>query len=409
MRIIFSFIRKLIVFIFLALSGVFYVFYALTPVYDFAEPAPFKGDKIFNPYDDLEPTDWKKANFQVQSKVWFGFTNGWKNNNEGIYSIYRKLGYDIITISDYMQINPYNSDSENYIPVYEHGYGIFKNHQICLGARKVLWFDFPFYQSVHQKQYILDLLEPDNEVVAIAHPRIRNAYSLEDMKLLTNYDLIEAFNQIRYSIPHWDAALSAGNLHYLLANDDAHDISVPEEVGRVCTYINTPSLKPEAVYAALKSGKAYAADIHMDYDEPFEIKAEKAKLVPQLLSCKVTDNVLKILLTEPAEKITFVGQDGKVLRNIANTDEGTYFIQPWDTYIRTEIMFPNHTRFFLNPVFRYEGDTPVMKAAAAVNRHNTLIYRTIAFSLLFVLVLTAVLYRKRRKKRRRLSPKRYYS
>lgn len=408
MRIILTFFKKFFLYLILMLLVVTYVFYAITPIYDFPESKPFNGDKIYNPYEDVEPTAWKKANFQVQSRVWFGLTNGRKNINERIQQIYKKLSYDIIVTSDYMQINPYGSGNENYIPTYEHGYGIFKNHQICIGTKKVLWFDFPLYQTVHQKQYILDQLRKDNEIVAIAHPRLRNGYSLKDMRSLVNYDLIEAFNQVRYSVAHWDAALSAGKLHYLLANDDAHDISVPEEVGRVCTFVNTTSLKAEDVYFALKNGKTFAADIHMDYDENFEEKAEKAKKVPQLYSVSVEKSLLNVRISEPAEKVTFIGQDGKILRKVYNTDEASYFIQPWDTYVRTEIKFPNSTMFYLNPVFRYKESNPVVAENATINQINTLIYRVISFSLLILIFAIVFFYRKKRKVKRRLSPKRYY-
>lgn len=387
---------------------VFGVFYALTPIYDFPQPKPFSGNNIYNPYEECESSIWKKGNFQVQSRVWYGLTNGRKNRNEKIHEIYRKLRYDVVVTSDYMQINPYGSGLENYIPTYEHGYGIFKNHQVCLGAKKVHWLDYPFYQTIHQKQHILNLLRPDNEIVTIAHPRLRKAYSTNDMKYLANYDLIEVFNQIRYSIPHWDSALSAGKLHYLLANDDAHDISDPNEVGRVCTFINSQTTKAEDILNALKTGKTFAADIHMDYDENFEEKAEKAAKVPQLYSVNVEKNTLTIRISESAEKIKFIGQNGKVLRTIYNADEASYFIQPWDTYVRTEIKFPNSTMFFLNPVFRYSGKNPMPNAMASINHKQTLIYRIISFSVLILLVVFAYYIVKKRKRKRRYGPKRYY-
>jgi len=55
----------------------------------------------------MDSTNWKKGNFQVQSRVWLGLTNGRNNSNEAIQIVYKQLGYDIIVTSDYMKINDF--------------------------------------------------------------------------------------------------------------------------------------------------------------------------------------------------------------------------------------------------------------------------------------------------------------
>ena len=41
-----------------------------TLIYDFAEPEPFSGPDIFNPYRNMDTTHcWKKANFHTHSRV----------------------------------------------------------------------------------------------------------------------------------------------------------------------------------------------------------------------------------------------------------------------------------------------------------------------------------------------------
>ena len=80
-------------------------FYLSAPIYDFSEPQEFTGSKLYNPYKNMDNEFWRKYNFQVQSKAWGGVTDGRKNTNELIDSVYRELGFDYVATSDYMKIN----------------------------------------------------------------------------------------------------------------------------------------------------------------------------------------------------------------------------------------------------------------------------------------------------------------
>ena len=71
----------------LIIAGFFLFFIMLTlyaPGYIFPEPKPFSGNKLYNPYQDLDTSRWLKANFQVQTRVWGGITNGRKNSSEDV-------------------------------------------------------------------------------------------------------------------------------------------------------------------------------------------------------------------------------------------------------------------------------------------------------------------------------------
>lgn len=391
-----------------AVLAVFFIVYAIAPVYKFPEYAAFSGDKIFNPYDKADSTAWKKGNFQVQSRAWLGLTSGRNNLNPAIFNVYQQLGYDIIAISDYMKINRYGEDQDGYVPTYEHGYGIRKTHQVCIGAKKVNWIDYPFYQNIHHKQHIINVLRKNNEIVALAHPDLRDGYLLEDMKHLTNYDLIEVLNEIRFSVKHWDAALSAGHAKFILANDDAHDIFDPGEVGRICTYINTPTLAADDIIAALKSGNAFGADIAMEQGDNFVDKAEKHKTIPVLNSVTVRDDTLTVSLSERAQKFSFIGQNGVVAATVSDTSSASYVIKPGDTYIRTEILFSNNNKFYLNPVFRYNGNEPVQQPAAAVDIIKTYVQRGVALIIIIIVFIITTQIFKLRKKKNRINRNFYY-
>ncbi len=90
-----------------------------------------------------------------------------------------------------------------------------------------MWKDYPLFQTIHNKQHIINLLKKSSELVYIAHPKLWNGYPIEEIELLSNYDGIEVLNNYGKSIKHWDAALSPGKYVTILGNDDAHDVSNP--------------------------------------------------------------------------------------------------------------------------------------------------------------------------------------
>ncbi len=404
-------LRFLLKFVFLfvvVLIITIFINYTWAPVYNFHEPSTFKGAKLYNPYRGMDSTAWKKANFQVQSKVWWGITDGRNNSSEAINLIYKQLGFDIITISDYMRINPFGNKSSNYIPVYEHGYGFRKTHQVCIGAKKVNWIDFPFYQNLNHKQYIINTLNKNNDIVALAHPQLRDGYTLQDMHYLTNYDLIEALNRCRFSVEHWDVALSHGHLSYILANDDAHDLFNPREVGMVFTIINTRSLREEAVIDALKKGKAYGVEMFMKEGSDFVKKVEDHKKLPVVTSVEIIHDTLFVSVNEQFLEINFFGQKGLKFGMIKNAKTGFYPLNHNDTYIRTEITFKNGTKFYLNPVFWYNGAEPTQTPEPIVDFTKTWIQRGISIVIAALIGIMFYFNKHSGRRRRRISSHSHY-
>jgi hypothetical protein len=400
---LFKLLFKLFYWALILLVVLFFFNYALAPIYNFSEPVPFAGDKFLNPYSQMDSSQWKKGNFQVQSRAWMGITNGRHNTNQAIETIYKQLGYDIIVTSDYMRINTFGEDSPNYIPTYEHGYGWRKNHQVCLGASRVCWRDYPLYQSLSHKQHVLNFLRDQNEIVAIAHPELRGGYTLDDMKYLQNYDLVEAFNNVRFSVAHWDAALSNGHLAYLLANDDAHDIFNPTEVGMVFSMINTRSLNKSAVLNALKSGKSYAVRMAMRDGADYVEKANDHQNNPILNSVEVIGDTLTVELSDKADRIRFLKQGGALIHREYDTCCASYVFKPDDSYIRIEVIFPNGTEFYLNPVVRYDGTGVVKQEPPSVNQAKTWMQRGIALIIAIIILLIVVKTSRRRSTRKKNS------
>ncbi len=164
--------------------------YAWAPVYRFPEPAPFSGSFFYNPYANASP-NWQRANFHAHGRAWRGITNGAQSDEE-VARRYRQLGYDVPGVSNYQYIAARHGIDT--IPVYEHGYNVSKQHQLAIGAHRVVWLDFLLWQSLSHSQHIIDRLKQTSELVALAHPATRDAYTADEMGLLAGYDLIEVIN-----------------------------------------------------------------------------------------------------------------------------------------------------------------------------------------------------------------------
>jgi len=378
------------------LFGMLVMFYLMAPVYTFSDPKVFTGDKLYNPYQKMDTNNWLRYNFQVQSKAWGGVTDGRKNSNQLIDSVYNELGFDYVATSDYQKINRHGSNKPSYIPTYEHGYNIYKTHQVCVGAKKVLWIDLLWFQTLSMKQWIIDMLDKDCEIVVLAHPLLRHGYTVEEMKYLTNYEMMEVLNNLRISTDHWDAALSSGQVVWLMGNDDAHDVLHPNDVGRKFTVIKSPSTNKEDIIRSLKAGSSYGVDFYPTMDVPIAERIERLKHVPVINKVDLVDDTLKVSVDQTATEIHFIGQNGIIRHTVFDTNFASYKIKSTDSYIRTVFRFKDGTSIYLNPVIRHDGDTPVSLKTAVINEKATLGLRIFYF----LSILTVIyLVRNRRQKR----------
>ena len=354
--------------------------YLLSPIYKFPDASVFKGEKIYNPYKKMDSTHWRKANFHAHSRMLFGLTDGRKSTTENIIETYNKLGFDIIGISDYMHLN-----EKSYVPVYEHGIGLIKNHALILNAKKVNWLDMLFNQNIHNKQFLINQLKDDENIYAVAHPSMRGAFNPGDFRYLTGYDLIEILRFDRVMTEYLDSALSTGHIAFLLADDDMHDINNPREVGQCYDIINCDSLSAGSIFSAVKSGKFFGVKTLSDYPS-FESKIAEVKTFPVVKNISLDGSKISLNLSTPAREIKFIGQNGNVKKLIADTSFAEYDFKAEDTYIRLEVTFEN-LRFYFNPFFRYNGSLIYKKAE--IDFWKTLLYRlfivsAISFTVIFI-------------------------
>lgn len=371
------------------LIGYWLVVYLMTPRYHFREGRAFSGEVLYNPYQDMNPDQWKQYNFHCHSRKYLGLTNGRLSKESHIDSIYRALGYDHYGISDYMSINPHGHDRPDYIPAYEHGYGFFrKTHQLCIGAESVVFMDYPFMQSLDMKQHLLNVLHKHSRFAVPAHASYTNGYKVNDMRYLSGYRLLEIGNPYGTSYSHWDAALSTGHRVYGIGDDDTHNVLNPNEVGRFFTMINTSSPQADSVFAALEKGCSYVVDFHIYYDKPFSLKRERMKELPHLTRCELVGDTLMVETDAPIIEIAeFIGQEGKVLQHEEMINQARYVIQPNDPYVRVKLRLPNLTFFYLNPITRHQTIVPDDQVTAEINHTQTILFY---FVYVLVMILCAV-------------------
>lgn len=345
------------------------------PSYSFDEPKPFQGNYLHNPYKDMNPDNWIQSNFHAHTRQFGGLTNGRLNTNEMLDSVYSALGFDHVGISDYNKINRYDSANPSFIPAYEHGYGIFKIHQLCIGAEKVRKLDYFAFQNLSMKQHTLNRLEKQTRLAIPAHPSfVKKGYLVEDMKYLSNYKLMEVLNGFRISTDHWDMALSNGHLVYLIGNDDSHDVTDITDVATRFTMINSPENEAEQLLQALENGNAVGVDFPVKYDETLEEKIYRLKKnLPYITQVELKKDTLLISASKPFDKIKFIGQDGRELDSQKNKVSAFYIIQPEDNYVRTEVTFNDGTKLYLNPITRHENENIVKQRLDHINWGKTIL------------------------------------
>ncbi|MCU0722125.1 MAG: hypothetical protein MUC63_00655, partial [Planctomycetes bacterium] len=71
-----KYILKMLGLLLMLMAALVFWYYLKAPVYDFPAPKPFSVSALYNPYQGLDSLNWRRANFQVQSRAWGGLTDG---------------------------------------------------------------------------------------------------------------------------------------------------------------------------------------------------------------------------------------------------------------------------------------------------------------------------------------------
>ncbi len=383
----------LIAFILIVVTGV-------TPIYDFQEPKPFTGKDIYNPYSQLDSTRcWKRACFHVHTRV-KGILNECEYWPDEVYRRLEKFGYDIVTFSNHNEITVHPFDSTLQVNVYEHGYNVFKYHKLVFGSPTVNYFDHLLPVLASQKQFQLDLLGQESDIIQVNHPLRTNGFLTSQFDKLEGYRLMELDSGRSTENEYWDTALSAGHYSFGLAGDDLHK---PDKSGRIavrCNFLFTPSATYEDILNTLRQGTFYAMRVP-DYGKGnWDIKYEKNKQLPSVRNIGLQDSTVFIALSVPADSIKFIGEHHTTLAVTTDSDSASYQMRHCDPYVRITAYFPQGEVIYSNPFVRYDAsmsDSPFTDSTHSVNRTLTVLFNLMLLLLLIgaVWMLYVLLRRKR--------------
>ncbi len=356
MRIIIRIISKIVACVF-ALAILVAAVTGFSLVYRFRASSPFKGRDIYNPYACLDSAHmWKRANFHTHTRV-DGLMNECDYYPEEVYSRLERLGYDIVTFSNHNELTKHPFDSTLQVNVYEHGYNLLKYHKLVFGCEAVKNFDHLLPIFSFQKQFQIDRLKKDSDIVQINHPLRTETLSNRQLEKLSGYRLIELDSGRSTENRYWDAALSAGHYSFGVANDDLH---YPDRSGRIavrCNFLCCQSARYEDIKQCLLKGCFYSMRVP-DYGKGnWDIKYERNRNLPYVTEIGLKDSTIYIGLSTAADSIKVTGQGHTTLLNISDSAYAEYKMQPWDPYARITAYLPEGEVIYTNPFARYDSST----------------------------------------------------
>lgn len=371
-----------------------------TPIYDFAPPRAFEGPDVFDPYAGLDLSlGWKRANFHTHTRV-EGIFNECEHGVEYVDSVYRSLGYDIVTFSNHNELTerpcgiacPDGSlclcDSASWVNVYEHGLSIDKYHVLVFGSHRVNRLNHLLSPFASMRQLEMDSMAADADILQLNHPA-RTFFSDRDMmEKLSGYQLIELDSGVTADQAYWDWALSAGHYSFGLANDDLHYPDRTDRIAVRCNFLNCPSTRCEDILACLRGGAFYSMRIP-DYGAgDWEVKRLGLQGLPSIEDIGARGDTLYLKLTENASEIRLTGQGGAILASASDCDSLTYALAPEDAYARFTAFFPGGEVIYSNPFARFDKSAATMPDTNA--EHSVNWWLTVSYNL--ALLLLAVLY-----------------
>ncbi len=199
-------------------------------------------------------------------------------------------------------------------------------------------------------QGMVDGIRAADGVPSINHPNFGWAITAEELASVQRTRLFEVYNghpQVNNvgggGMPGleevWDRLLTGGKLIYGIAVDDAHyfkrpwDAAVPTP-GHGWVYVQAPALEPRALVQALEAGRFYSST-------GVELQAVEASATGLRVVVKAT--------TFSKYRVQFIGQGGRVLREVAAAD-ARYAYTGDERYVRAKVLESNGAVAWTQPV-----------------------------------------------------------
>ena len=363
---------------------------SFSPVYRFRDPVPFSGPDIFNPYSQLDSGNcWKRANFHTHTRV-EGLLNECDYWPAEVYAVLERLGYDIVTFSNHNELTEHPFNPDLHVSVYEHGYNLLKYHKLVFGTEAVQHFDHILPLFAFQKQFQINRLSEDAELIQINHPSRTPTLSESQLEKLGGHRLIELDSGRSTENRYWDKALSAGHYCFGVANDDLHYPDRSSRTAVRCNFLCCRSAQWPDIRECLLNGCFYSMRVPDYGNGDWNIKHEKNKSVPYIRSIGLNDSTIFISLSSPADSIKVIGQDHTRLKMSCNEASLEYTMSKEDSYARIIAYFPEGEVIYTNPFARY--DSSVCESPFNDPTPDVSILMTLLFNLALLLVCIGCAY-----------------
>ena len=372
---------------------------SFSPIYNFAEPRPFCGPDIYNPYRDIDTAHcWKRANIHTHTRV-EGILNECEFSADSVYHIYKSFDYDIIGFTNHNELTKHPIDKELQMDIYEHGYNALNYHIMTYGAKRVWLYDalMPLFAS--QKQFMLDKLSDDADLVQINHPQRIRLFNYADLEKISGYRLMEltaAEQEIENK--QWDIALSAGRYSHGIMNDDLHYPDRPEKIAIRCSFICTPTERYEHIKEALIEGCFYSMSVPNYGDGDWGVKYALNRELPKVKDIGLRDSTIYIELSTAADSIKFVGSNHRTLHTAYSATSAEYTMQSSDPYARIMAFYNDGAVIYSNAFARYDSameESPYRGDMYSINTTLTIIFNiAVALCLALVLALIYIIIRR---------------
>lgn len=364
------------------------VFYLSAPYFQFPKPAAFAGKHFYNPYADSMLPQAKHISFRMNAlHLADVLLNGRVRLHIKHADTLPQPPFEL-DISNFQYRHRYLDRNNELLTIYRHGYGLTNDQQLCVGAEKVIWTEYPFVQQLRHKQDVLWKLSRSAKVVALTDPA--RSYTDEQLQLLSGYQLMELTNTEAASLHAWDVALSHGHyIHLLLTNLDKQGLNLEEEIlfsnQMLMNEINAGTLTK-----ALLDGRFF------NLSRPASVSETPA---PELISVKVNNDTLTVKTMPEATSITYIGQNGKVLLHHDKLPAAGYPLKEDDSYVRVQLSFADGSTIYLNPIARSSNAGLPEQPAAVFDSVQTALMRA-AFTILIVFFLALFIHYSGRKAKR---------
>jgi hypothetical protein len=363
---------------------------SISPIYRFAEPQPFSGNDIFNPYRNIDTTHcWKRANFHTHTRV-EGPLNECELWPEGVIEAYDKFGYDIVTFSNHNEITTH-PNPELQVDLYEHGYNILKFHKLVFGPTNGVWhFDHLLPLLTSQRQWQIDWLTERCDLLQLNHP-LRTPLTTKSMlERLDGYTIMELDSGRSVENEYWDTALSAGHYSFGLAGDDLHDPTKSSKIAIRCSFLGLDNITSDDILRTLSRGCYYSMRIP-DYGAgDWHEKIEGNSHIPRITNIGVANDTIYASFSVPASRIVVYGQCHTTLLEELNTSHIEYCLASDEPYARIVAHFDQGEVIYTNPFARY--DSAAAESPFRTPQHTINWVLTIVFNLSLILLATLIIW-----------------